>query len=175
MTVLAKRHEHHWTVFQHGFLKSYGTREWNTNHSAWLLEVARRSRSLKVRGWCVNHSSEKLYWGMPLQILWLKSFPFSSFFAIRYSPVGIMFLIMGKMASVGDFSELISSLGFYFLTVLLGLAIHALIVLPSIFYFFCRRNPFAYASGVAQALATAFGTSSRWAWLICRAEWSHVA
>lgn len=50
--------------------------------------------------------------------------------------------------------------GKYSLTVLTGLAIHALIILPLILRFLGKRNPIQYGYGVFQAIATAFSTAS---------------
>lgn len=50
--------------------------------------------------------------------------------------------------------------GKYSLTVLTGLAIHAIIILPLILRFLGRRKPIQYCYGVSQALTTAFSTAS---------------
>ena len=54
----------------------------------------------------------------------------------------------------------ISKVGKYSLTVLCGLTIHAVIVLPLILHLLARRNPLQYGYGVMQAIATAFSTAS---------------
>lgn len=46
------------------------------------------------------------------------------------------------------------------LTVLVGLAIHALIVLPLIFFLTTRRNPYSFMMGLIPAMLVALGTSS---------------
>lgn len=54
----------------------------------------------------------------------------------------------------------ILKVGKYSLTILVGLAIHGLIVLPIILALLAKRNPLRYAYGVGEAIATAFSTAS---------------
>ena len=79
----------------------------------------------------------------------------------RYSPIGITFLIAGKILEMEDFGVMIGQVGVYFLTVLVGLFLHGSIVLPLIFFVITRQNPYKFMYGISQAMATAFGTSSR--------------
>lgn len=79
----------------------------------------------------------------------------------RYSPIGIMFLIAGKIIEMDDFGKVMGSLGLYMATVLIGLFVHSLVTLPAIYFIFVRKNPFTFSKGVLQALVTAFGTASR--------------
>ena len=58
---------------------------------------------------------------------------------IRLAPIGVFGLISQAVASMGF--GLFQAVGKYMLTILLGLSIHFLIVLPIIFYLFTRRNP----------------------------------
>ncbi|MCF6228031.1 MAG: dicarboxylate/amino acid:cation symporter, partial [Planctomycetes bacterium] len=69
---------------------------------------------------------------------------------------------MYRMGSAGQafFDTEIPRLGWYIATVLGGLAIHALIVLPAIFWVGRKQNPYKYLLGMGQALMTAFGTAS---------------
>lgn len=84
--------------------------------------------------------------------------------AMCLSPIGIFFLIIAEIVKIKDLGELGQSLGYYMVTVLAGLLIQGLVVLPILY--FCltgfRRNPFQYIRGLSQALVTAFGTSSRY-------------
>ncbi|XP_045387295.1 neutral amino acid transporter B(0) isoform X2 [Lemur catta] len=77
-----------------------------------------------------------------------------------YAPVGIMFLVAGKIVEMDDVGLLFASLGKYILCCLLGHAIHGLLVLPLIYFIFTRKNPYRFLWGIVTPLATAFGTSS---------------
>ncbi|XP_042825371.1 neutral amino acid transporter B(0) isoform X2 [Panthera tigris] len=79
---------------------------------------------------------------------------------VRYAPVGILFLVAGKIVAVEDVGLLFTSLGKYILCCLLGHAIHGLLVLPLIYFLFTRKNPYRFLWGIVTPLATAFGTSS---------------
>ncbi|XP_063241064.1 excitatory amino acid transporter-like [Bacillus rossius redtenbacheri] len=76
------------------------------------------------------------------------------------SPVGILCLIAGKIMSIDNMAVTAQQLGLYMVTVILGLLVHALITLPSIFFFFTRRNPAIFFQGIFQAWVTALGTAS---------------
>ncbi|KAG7238043.1 hypothetical protein INR49_031397 [Caranx melampygus] len=77
-----------------------------------------------------------------------------------YFPFGIVFLVAGKILDMHDPAHLGEKLGMYFITVLSGLFVHGLILLPLFFFFFTRKNPFPYIRGLLQALVIALATSS---------------
>ncbi|KAJ7303877.1 hypothetical protein JRQ81_011385 [Phrynocephalus forsythii] len=77
-----------------------------------------------------------------------------------YAPLGIMFLVAGKIVEMEDVVVLFTSLGKYICCCLVGHAIHGLLVLPAIYFLFTRKNPYRFLWGIFTALATAFGTSS---------------
>jgi len=77
-----------------------------------------------------------------------------------YSPVGILCLITGKILEIHDLAETARMLAMYMITVLLGLAIHALITLPLLFFVLTKKNPFTFMRGLLQAWITALGTAS---------------
>lgn len=68
----------------------------------------------------------------------------------------------GKVLDMHDPAHLGEKLGMYFITVLSGLFVHGLILLPLFFFFFTRKNPFPYIRGLLQALVIALATSSRY-------------
>jgi Na+/H+-dicarboxylate symporter len=79
-----------------------------------------------------------------------------------FAPIGVFGLIAGKLAAAGgaDFGLELLKLGKYFITVIIGLSIHAVIVLPLILVWFGRRRPLKYAANVMQAVITAWSTAS---------------
>ncbi|XP_037706926.1 excitatory amino acid transporter 3 [Choloepus didactylus] len=94
-----------------------------------------------------------------------------------YMPLGILFLIAGKIIEVEDW-EIFRKLGLYMATVLTGLAIHSIVILPLIYFIVVRKNPFQFALGMAQALLTALMISSSSATLPvtfrCAEEKNHI-
>nr|XP_046245117.1 neutral amino acid transporter B(0) [Scatophagus argus] len=77
-----------------------------------------------------------------------------------YAPLGIMFLVAGKIVEMEDVGALFASLGKYIACCIIGHAIHGLLVLPAIYFVITRKNPYVFLWGIFTALATAFGTSS---------------
>jgi solute carrier family 1 (high affinity glutamate transporter) protein 1 len=79
------------------------------------------------------------------------------------APAGIFALIasrLGEAGGGGQFWAEIAKIGRYSMTVLVGLSIHSLVVLPLVLMVIGRRNPIRYAANLAKALLTAFSTAS---------------
>ena len=78
------------------------------------------------------------------------------------APVGVAALFITtlldpKLEGVASF---LGDLGAYMATVVLGLGVHALVVLPLLLIVFARRSPIAYIRAMAPSLLTAFSTAS---------------
>ena len=74
------------------------------------------------------------------------------------APLGV-FGINARIVATTGF-EAFRSLGFYFLLVLIGLFIHAMVTLPLLVYLVTRKNPYRHYLGMPPALITAFSTGS---------------
>ena len=81
--------------------------------------------------------------------------------APRYFPFGIVFLIAGKILEMDDPTAVRKKLGFYAVTVVCGLVVHGLFILPLLYFFITKKNPIVFIRGVLQALLIALATSSR--------------
>ena len=77
---------------------------------------------------------------------------------IRYMPIGVFLLMIYVTATQG--STVFKSLGWYMLTVALGLIIHGCFTLPLIVRTFGGRDPFQFTRDMSPALLTAFSTAS---------------
>lgn len=79
----------------------------------------------------------------------------------RYFPLGIVFLIAGKILEMDDPKAVGKKLGLYAVTVVCGLVLHGLLILPFLYFLITRKNPIVFLRGVLQALLIALATSSR--------------
>ncbi|XP_047284487.1 excitatory amino acid transporter 5 isoform X1 [Homo sapiens] len=81
--------------------------------------------------------------------------------AVWYFPFGIVFLIAGKILEMDDPRAVGKKLGFYSVTVVCGLVLHGLFILPLLYFFITKKNPIVFIRGILQALLIALATSSR--------------
>eukprot|EP01025_Chloroclados_australasicus_P019619 TRINITY_DN20718_c0_g1_i4.p1 TRINITY_DN20718_c0_g1~~TRINITY_DN20718_c0_g1_i4.p1 ORF type:complete len:505 (+),score=78.88 TRINITY_DN20718_c0_g1_i4:117-1631(+) len=79
---------------------------------------------------------------------------------IWMSPFGIFSLILESILEACSVSGTLEALGLFILTVLLGLLIFMVFVLPLFYWGFTRKNPLKLAKALGQALVTGFGTDS---------------
>ena len=98
------------------------------------------------------------------------------------APLGVFALVASKLGEKGGgagVAEEVMKIGKYFVTVLVGLGIHGLIVLPLILGLVARRNVFKYAAGMLEALTAAWSTASSMATLPitmrCAEKHNHVS
>jgi len=77
--------------------------------------------------------------GMVMAILWL-------------SPVGIACLIAGNMSESPDLSKTAQQLLLYSFSVVFGICLHGLLVLPAIYYFITKKNPVVFVKGMSQVM-----------------------
>ena len=75
------------------------------------------------------------------------------------APIGVFALMAWTVCRIG-LGSLGGPLLFYIVTVLAGLAIHGLIILPMLLLIFGKSNPAAYAWQMREALMTAYATDS---------------
>ena len=78
---------------------------------------------------------------------------------IWLAPVGVFCLLAWTIAAKG-LGVFLTAIAVYMSTVIAGLGVHALIVLPLLLWVFGRANPFVFMHRMRSALMMAFGTDS---------------
>jgi proton glutamate symport protein len=85
-------------------------------------------------------------------------------FVIKFTPLGIFSItakVIAQQIQMGNnVGEVISRLGIYFITVMLGLLVHGFITLPLSVKILGKANPLKHLRNMATPLLTAFSTSS---------------
>jgi len=77
------------------------------------------------------------------------------------APVGLFCLVGAQVAEHPTvMEELVGDMGMFALAVLIGLAVHGLVVLPLILKYFGNRQPLEYLGKMVPALSTAFASDS---------------
>jgi Na+/H+-dicarboxylate symporter len=79
---------------------------------------------------------------------------------IRFSPFGIFGIVIKIVTEQQHLSELFYRLGLYMVVVLIGLVIHAGMVMPMLLAFIGKVNPLTHTRAMLTPLLTAFSTSS---------------
>ncbi len=75
------------------------------------------------------------------------------------APLGVLALVAWSVARIG-LDAFAGGMLVYAQTVISGLLLHGLVILPLVFYLFTRENPYIYLHRMRRALMTAFGTDS---------------
>ena len=81
---------------------------------------------------------------------------------MKFAPLGVFALVAKVIAGLDGqgVAELAQALGLFFVTVVLALLFHILVVLPLLLKFIARVNPLRHYQAMAPALLTAFSTAS---------------
>ena len=78
------------------------------------------------------------------------------------APVGVAALFIKTLLDpkLADLASFFTDLGAYMLAVVMGLGVHAFILLPLLYKMFVRKSPLAFLHAMAPSLLTAFSTAS---------------
>jgi len=98
----------------------------------------------------ILNGSKGLLRCMMMAIVWL----------VWFTPIGMMSLVMHKLATTDDLDNVMKALGMYVLTVVIGHCIHVFLVYPAIFFATTRGNGWAWFAKIYKAPLLAFATSS---------------
>ena len=79
-------------------------------------------------------------------------------FAMRLAPIGVAAMVFSLTADLGI--EILKTLLWYVVTVLLGLAIHMGLVYSTVVWTFARISPLRFFGRITEVMLTAFATSS---------------
>lgn len=79
---------------------------------------------------------------------------------MRFAPIGVFGLVAKVVAESGGNLAAFQAVGWFFLTVIGALLLHALVTLPTVLKVIARVNPLKHYSAMGPALLTAFSTSS---------------
>ncbi len=81
-------------------------------------------------------------------------------FVIKFTPLGVFAIVAKVVADHSDLFGLMEQMGLYMLTVILALAVHAVITLPLLVKFVGKARPIKHFRAMRIPLLTAFSTSS---------------
>lgn len=80
---------------------------------------------------------------------------------IDFAPYCIGFLVANSLAGAGNILDLVRTVGLYVCSVLSGIVLHLLVVLPLVFFYETRgENPYAWMYEIRNPLIVAFSTES---------------
>ena len=70
-------------------------------------------------------------------------------------------LLIVSFAKMKDIYATFAGLALLVVTIVTGVLIQAFVTYPALYFIAVKKNPFTYMKGAAEAIITAFGTSSR--------------
>lgn len=79
-----------------------------------------------------------------------------------FSPIGICSLVCSSVLNMENPVAVFEKISYYMMTVLIGLFLHGLIILPGIYLIVTRKNILLYAKNMIEAMLIAVATSSRY-------------
>lgn len=82
------------------------------------------------------------------------------------SGLGVCSIITGKLLQIGDLPEVVSQLALFMCCVIFGVFLHQLVLMPAIYFFFIRKNPYTFYLSLMDAWVTAFAVASSYVYRI---------
>lgn len=76
------------------------------------------------------------------------------------SGIGVCSIITGKLLNIENLPEVVSQLALFMCCVILGVFLHQLVLMPAIYFFFIRKNPYKFYFSLREAWVTAFAVAS---------------
>lgn len=80
--------------------------------------------------------------------------------AIWLSSIGVCSIICGKILVIEHLQEVMAQLAYYMFTVICGLCVHQMFVLPMIYFVFVRENPYKFLFSLTEPWVMAFAVNS---------------
>lgn len=77
-----------------------------------------------------------------------------------YSPIGVFSLVLATILEMQDPAEVFQSIALYMVTVIVGLIVHGMILLPLLFFVITRKNILTYTKNLVDPLLIAIATAS---------------
>lgn len=82
------------------------------------------------------------------------------------SGLGVCSIITGKLLNIENLPEVVSQLALFMCCVILGVFLHQLVLMPAIYFFFIRKNPYTFYLSLMDAWVTAFAVASSYVYQI---------
>ncbi|KAJ6635585.1 putative sodium-dependent excitatory amino acid transporter glt-6 [Pseudolycoriella hygida] len=76
------------------------------------------------------------------------------------SGLAVCSIITGKLLNISNLTEVMSQLALFMICVILGVFLHQLVMMPAIYFFFLRKNPYKFFFSLREAWVTGFAVAS---------------